>query len=48
MLVNLKKQEIITICHVLKKNKDNDVIVDYLHDRFKKLSKICTCEETND
>tara|TARA_R100001480_G_scaffold77392_1_gene87363 strand:+ start:47 stop:193 length:147 start_codon:yes stop_codon:yes gene_type:complete len=48
MLVELKKQEIVKICQVLDKNKDNDVIVDYLHDRFKKLSKICTCEETND
>jgi len=46
MLVELKKQEIVKICQVLDKNKDNDVIVDYLHDRFKKLSKICTCEET--
>tara|TARA_Y100000766_G_C18841821_1_gene573548 strand:+ start:787 stop:933 length:147 start_codon:yes stop_codon:yes gene_type:complete len=48
MLVELKKQEIVKICQVLDKNKEDDVIVDYLHDRFKKLSKICTCEETND
>ena len=48
MLVELKKQEIVKICQVLDKNKEDDVIVDYLHARFKKLSKICTCEETND
>ena len=45
MLVYLKKQEIVKICQVLNDNKKSDVVVDYLHDRFKKLSQICTCEE---
>ena len=46
MLVDLKKQEIVKIYQILKTKKEDDVVVDYLHDRFKKLPKICTCEET--